>query len=182
MLRYISCMFFNTLRWFKCCSVFCSASYNLCPFSFSISSSFFCSSSALYRTIPSPIYFLQLSVLLAAAFLPHVEQSTAFHQTASSRLNLGFLTDLFPPKHSSSSFCVCENHPFFLFGQPTLFCSGIFCHKWKKLSLCSKRFRGGRTLDRRWRQNSMENCHRTQHFAVSAHCSCFDRALAIILI
>jgi hypothetical protein len=37
LLRDIFCMLFSTLRWFRCCSVFCSASYNFCPFSCSSS-------------------------------------------------------------------------------------------------------------------------------------------------
>lgn len=44
LLRNISCMLFSTLRWFKFCSVICSASYNFCP----CSSSFFYSASALF--------------------------------------------------------------------------------------------------------------------------------------
>ena len=111
------CKFFSTLRWFICCWVFCSASYNLCPFCCSSS----CSVSALYRTVVS----LKPSALLAAAFLPYVKQSTAFLQTAppprptySSRFSHGpfFLPNILPVLlwyvRIIYSFCVASPHYF----------------------------------------------------------------------
>lgn len=126
----ISCTLCSALRWFRCCWVFCSASYNLY---------LFYSVSALYRAVASlrPSVLLAAAAAAAAAFLPYVGQSTAFLQTpppppTPRRSNSRLSTDPFPPKHSSSSFGVCENHLFLLCGQLTLFCSGIFCRKWKQ--------------------------------------------------